>query len=54
MHTLKVVTTVLIIILMLIFLFFTKGMYLEKDKASIIGFGFMEIVYFLSLICMWA
>ena len=54
MFVLKIVTTVLIGILMLIVLFFVNGMIWEKDKASIIGFGFMEIVYVLSLICMWA
>lgn len=54
MFTLKIVTTVLIGILMLIVLFFVNGMIWEKDKASIIGFGFMEIVYALSLICIWA
>ena len=53
MFALKIVTTVLIGILMLIVLFFVNGMIWEKDKASIIGFGFMEIVYVLSLICMW-
>ena len=53
MFVLKIVTTVLIGILMLIVLFFVNGMIWKKDKASIIGFGFMEIVYVLSLICMW-
>ena len=53
MFVLKIVTTVLIGILVLIVLFFVNGMIWEKDKASIIGFGFMEIVYVLSLICMW-
>lgn len=54
MYALKIVTTVLIVIMMLIVLFFANGMTWEKDKASIIGFGFMEIVYELSLICMLA
>ena len=50
MYTLKVVTTALICIMMLIIFWFAKG---KKDKPTIIGFGFMEIVYILSLICMW-
>lgn len=54
MYTLKIVTTVLILIMMLIVLFFANEIRLEKDKVSIIGFGFMEIVYWLSLICMWS
>ena len=49
MYTLKVVTTVLITFMMLIIFWFAKG---KKDKPTIIGFGFMEIVYILSLICM--
>lgn len=53
MYTLKVITTVLIAILMLIILIFGKRLRWKKDKASVIGFGFMEIVYALSLICMW-
>ena len=54
MFALKIVTTVLIGILMLIVLFFVNGLIWVQDKASIIGFGFMEIVYLLSLICIWA
>ena len=51
MYTLKVVTTVLIVFMMLIIFWFAKG---KKDKPTIVGFGFVEIVYVLSLICMWA
>lgn len=50
MFALKIATTVSIVILMLIFL---CGIYGEKEKDSIIMLGFMEIVYVLSLICMW-
>lgn len=53
MHTLKVVTSVLIVFLMLLILMFSRGLRWNRDKATIIGFGFMEIVYILSLICMW-
>lgn len=51
MYTIKVITTVLIAFMILIILWFAKG---KKDRPTIIGFGFMEIVYILSLICMWA
>ena len=50
MYTLKVVTTVLIAFMMLIIFCFVKG---KKDKPTIVGFGFMEVIYILSLICMW-
>ena len=51
MYTLRVITTVLIAFMMPIIFCFVKG---KKDKPTIVGFGFMEIVYVLSLICMWA
>ena len=51
MYTLKVITTVLIAFMMLIILWFAKG---KKDKPTLIGFGFMEVIYILSLVCMWA
>ena len=50
MYTLKVITTVLIAFMILIMFWFAKG---KKDKPTLLGFGFMEIVYILSLICMW-
>ena len=53
MYTLKVVTTALICIMMLIISWFCKGFTRKRDKANVVGFGFMEIVYILSLICMW-
>ena len=45
MYTLKVVTTVLIVFMMLIIFCFVKG---KMDKPTIVGFGFMELVYILS------
>lgn len=53
MYALKIVTTVFIGLLMLMILLFIRGLYWQKDKATIIGFSFMEMVYLLSLICMW-
>ena len=51
MYTLRVITTVLIAFMMLIIFWFAKG---QKDKPTIVGFGFMEIVYILSIVCMLA
>lgn len=53
MYALKIVTTVFVVTLMLIILLFSRGFTWMKDKTTVIGFGFMEIVYALSLICMW-
>lgn len=53
MHTLKSVTTVLIGILMLIFIIPLKEAAQERDKANLAGFSFMELVYALSLVCIW-
>ncbi len=54
MYALKIVTTVFVGLLMLMILLFARGLYWQKDKATIIGFSFMEAVYVFSLICMWA
>ena len=53
MNTMKIITTVWICTMMLIILWSCKGLTWKKDKSSIIGFSFMEIVYIFSLICMW-
>ncbi len=53
MHTLKIITTVLILILMLIFLIPMKAAVRQNNKTSIIGFGVMQFVYALSMICIW-
>lgn len=50
MIVLKAITTVLIVSMMLITAFFTRNVH---DKASYIGFGFMQLVYVLALIGMW-
>lgn len=47
---LKTTTTVLIAIMMLLILFFAKGV---EQKASKVGFGIMELVYTLSIVCIW-
>lgn len=53
MHTFKIITTVLIVFMIFIIAWFGRNFTWERDKASVIGFGFMEIVYLLSLICIW-
>ena len=53
MDALKIVTTTLICIMMLIISWFCKGFTWKRDKASVVGFGFMEIIYLLSVVCMW-
>lgn len=53
MHILKIFTTVLIWIFAFILFAFMRGLTWKKNKASIIGFSLMELVYALSLVCMW-
>lgn len=53
MYTLKIITAVFIGILMLIFIIPLKEAIQEKNKASIVSFSFMEVVYTLNLICIW-
>lgn len=53
MFVLKIVTTVLIALLMLVTFFFIRTLDYKTNKASVIGFGIMEMVYALSLFCMW-
>ena len=54
MNALKIITTTLICILMLTIIWFGKGFTWKRDKASVIGFGLMEITYLLSVVCMWS
>ena len=53
MNTMKIISTVLICIMMLIILWFCKGLTWKRDKTNVVGFGFMEIIYLLSVVCMW-
>lgn len=54
MYTLKIATTVLAGFLMLIFAISLEEAAQKKNKANIIGLSLIELVYILSLICMWA
>ena len=53
MFVLKIMTTVLIAILMLVIMFFMRGIDCKEQKESAYGFGFMQMVYALSILCMW-
>lgn len=53
MYLLKVVTTLLIVLMVLIIVWSGKEYRWERDKSNMIGFGFMELVHLLSLICIW-
>lgn len=53
MFVLRVITTICIAFLIMIIYYFSKGFKWKRDKASMVGFGFMELVYVLSLICIW-
>lgn len=48
----KVFTTILVFGMMAVIWFFLMNAEL-KDRATVIGFSFMELVYVLSLICIW-
>lgn len=49
---LKIFTTVTILAMTAVVWFFLMNAEL-KDRATVIGFSFMELVYVLSLICIW-
>lgn len=53
MHSLKVVTTLRIVLMVLIIVWSGKEYRWERDKSNMIGFVFIELVYLLSLICIW-
>lgn len=53
MIIIKTITTVLIVLLMLVIMFFMRGIDSKSQKASVVGFSIMELVYALSILCMW-
>lgn len=55
MQALKIITTVLNVLFILIILFFSRDLTWEKedDRFSIVGFGGMTLAYALSIVCMW-
>ena len=54
MYEFKILTTVFNILMMCIIFFFMRGITWEKDKASVIGFSAMQILYLMNLFCMWS
>ncbi len=53
MYAFKIITTTLNVIMMGIIFFFMRATEWEKDKATIIGFSAMQILYLMNLFCMW-
>ena len=53
MTVLRVIVTALDLIFMLIFLYFLRGLTWEKNKASVVGFGSLELVFLLNLLLIW-
>ena len=54
MYALKIITSVLIAIMIVIVSAELISIRWEpKNKATIFGFTFMEIVYVLSIVCIW-
>lgn len=53
MTAMRIIATILDIIFALIFLFFMNGLTWDNDKASIVGFGGLEICLLLNLACIW-
>lgn len=48
----KIFTTVLVFTMMAVIWFFLMNVEL-KDRATIAGFSFMELVYIFALVCIW-
>lgn len=53
MTVIRIIATILDILFALIFLYFMDGLTWEKDKASVVGFGGLEICLLLNLMCIW-
>lgn len=53
MAIIKTIVTVMNVTLLILILFFTRAMTWEKNKLSIIGFGYMIITIGMSSMLMW-
>lgn len=53
MYAFKIVTTTFDIIMMCIIFFCIRGISWEKDKAAMVGFSTMQILYLMNLFCIW-
>jgi len=54
MRIIKIITTIGIVFLMAIIFWFMQPSIKNKEKVCITGFGFMEVIYLLSLILIWS
>lgn len=54
MKSIKVIATIFNVIMLLLLVLFGRKFTWQKDKACIIGFGFMELTYLLNTLCIWA
>lgn len=53
MYAFKIVTTTLVILIMGVLFFFINDIEWKKDKATIIGFSLIELLYLMTIIGMW-
>lgn len=53
MSALRMLTTFLDVIFILIILYFSRGLTWEKDKASIIGFVCMGVTFWVNMLLIW-
>ena len=53
MYAFKIATTTLNIIMICIILFFMRDISWKKNKASVVGFSAMQILYLMNIFCIW-
>lgn len=53
MYTVKVIVTILNVLMIILFMAFSKGARWKTDKATIIGFGFMTVLYMANIGLIW-
>lgn len=53
MEVLKWVVTVWNVFMVIFILLFSRGLIWKRDKAAMVGFGVMAIMYVLALMPMW-
>ncbi len=53
MYAFKIVTTTLDIIIMSIIFFFMRGAFSNKDKYTMVGFSFVQILYLMNICGIW-
>lgn len=53
MYAFKIVTTTLVILIMGVLFFLINDIEWKKDKATIIGFSLIELLYLMTIIGMW-